>query len=126
VGAWTSKQAIVTKSSTEAELVGVTDGGIHAIWFLHFLIAQGYPSFAFVVFQDNTSVLALFKSEQGPSQRTKYLDIRYWWGAERARAGELVFLYKPTKEMIADVLTKPLVGALFIVLSDRMLGIWKK
>mmetsp|Transcript_3447 Transcript_3447/g.7174 ORF Transcript_3447/g.7174 Transcript_3447/m.7174 type:complete len:212 (+) Transcript_3447:32-667(+) len=42
VFARSAKQHIVTKSSTEAELVGCSDSGSQAIWTRDFLIAQGY------------------------------------------------------------------------------------
>ena len=60
VGAWTSKQKIVTKSSTEAEVVGLTDGLGHALWARHWMEAQGYTQEPTAVYQDN---------EGGPSNR---------------------------------------------------------
>lgn len=39
-----SKQKLVTKSSTEAELVGISDAIPQIIWFGHFLEAQGHPT----------------------------------------------------------------------------------
>jgi hypothetical protein len=32
VGAWSGKQKLVTKSSTEAEIVGLSDGLSHVLW----------------------------------------------------------------------------------------------
>ena len=37
-----SKQKIVTKSSSEAELVALSDNASHVIWARNFIIAQGY------------------------------------------------------------------------------------
>ena len=50
-----SKQKMNTRSSTEAELVAVDDVIAQILWTLRFLLAQGYPVEANVLFQDNTS-----------------------------------------------------------------------
>lgn len=42
VGAWSTKQKLNTKSSTEAEIVGLSDGLSHVIWMRELLLAQGY------------------------------------------------------------------------------------
>jgi hypothetical protein len=36
--------------------------------------------------------------------------------------GEFVVAYVPTKEMLADIFTKPLQGNLFRTLRDRLIG----
>ena len=79
VGAWTSRQNIVTKSSTEAELVGLTDGSGHGIWARNWLIRQGFSPFTLVIYQDNQSVIALTACDGGPSQRTKHIGIKYFY-----------------------------------------------
>ena len=38
-----SKQKLATKSSTEAELVGISDALPQIIWFKHFIEARGDP-----------------------------------------------------------------------------------
>jgi hypothetical protein len=49
--------------------------------------------------------------------------IRYFWVKDRKDAGELDLQYKSTKDMVADVNTKPLQGALFVKFRDALLGI---
>ena len=54
-----SKQKMNTRSSTEAELVAVDDVIAQILWTLRFLLAQGYPVEANVLFQDNNSAIKL-------------------------------------------------------------------
>ncbi len=48
-----SKQKIVTKSSTEAELVGLSDSLGQVIWSRDYLVGQVYTMRPADVFQDN-------------------------------------------------------------------------
>ena len=57
------KQGLTTKSSTEAELVGVSDALTQVIWTREFLLAQGYNLGPAVVKQDNQSTMVLAKRE---------------------------------------------------------------
>lgn len=54
-----SKQQIVCKSSTEAELVGLSDSANQGIYPRNFLTLQGCNMAPVTVFQDNTSRMAL-------------------------------------------------------------------
>jgi hypothetical protein len=56
------KQCINTKSSTEAELVGVDDSMPLVIWTRNFLEAQGFKVQDNVIFQDNQSAILLEKN----------------------------------------------------------------
>ena len=67
-----SKQLIVTKSSTEAELVGLSDSANQAIHIREFLIGQGYPMGPIIVYQDNQSCMALVERGRSGAERTRH------------------------------------------------------
>jgi hypothetical protein len=52
--------------------------------------------------------------------------VRFFWISELIKFGELVLSYLPTGEMIADILTKPLMGSTFRYLRRKLLGISNK
>jgi hypothetical protein len=54
-----SKQRIVTKSSAEAELVGLSDQASHIIGCREFLIGQGYDMPPCTIYQENKSTIAI-------------------------------------------------------------------
>jgi hypothetical protein len=54
-----SKQTIVTKSSTEAELVGLSDVASQGLFLRSFLTLQGYSMGEVTIYQDNLSYMAL-------------------------------------------------------------------
>ena len=58
------KQKLNTKSSTEAELVGVDDLMPQILWMRYFLEAQGMKVSDNVVYQDNQSAMKLEKMEE--------------------------------------------------------------
>ena len=118
-----SKQKIVSKSSTEAELVAVSDGLSEVIWARNFLLSQGVQLGPAVVYQDNMSTMALMEKGRSTSSRTKHINIRYFFVKDRVEAGEVVIKYAPTEEMLADILTKPLQGELFRKLRQALLNL---
>ena len=117
-----TKQKIVTKSSTEAELVAESDFASEAMASRDFLAAQGEFTDAAVIFQDNMSTIAMLDNGYSKSDRTRHINIRYFWTKERVDMGELSIVYLPTDEMIADILTKPLQGDKFIKLRSLLLN----
>jgi hypothetical protein len=124
VYATSTRQKIVTRSSTEAELVGVHDVLPQILWTKHFLDAQGHKMQPSIVFQDNQSAMLLEKNGQASSgKRTRHIDIRYFFAHDRIQNDEIRVEYCPTGEMLADFFTKPLQGSLFIKLRNRILNI---
>jgi hypothetical protein len=119
-----SKQKIVTKSSTEAELVAFSDMCSNVIWCRDFLTNQGYNMPPARVYQDNQSAIALEEKGTSSSERTRHVHIRHFWVRDRIESGDIQVAYLPTDLMIADILTKPLQGDKFIEMRNQLLN-WK-
>jgi hypothetical protein len=109
------KQPITAKSSTEAELIAFSDVSSELISLRSFAIAQGYPTQAAIVYQDNKSTMKLVENGGPCSKRTKHIDIRHFWMAEQVAKGIIVVEHCSTLLMWANLLTKPLEGAQFLV-----------
>jgi hypothetical protein len=118
-----TKQKIVTKSSTEAELVAVSDFSGQFLEKRNFLAAQGYGVPPVTLGQDNMSTIQLLQNGRTSSERTRHINIRYFFLKDRMKAEELVVVHVPTLDMVADILTKPLQGELFRKLRAALLGI---
>jgi hypothetical protein len=119
-----TKQKLVTLSSTEAEVVGVSDAVTHIIWTDDWLKYQGYFHGAEIsevhtviptvdLMQDNMSAITLLSKGKGRQSRLRHVHIRHFFIKDRIASGDVVVHYCPTTEMIADVLTKPLSRVLF-------------
>lgn len=108
-----TKQKLVAKSSTEGELIGVSDYSGEILETRNFLISQGYEMGEATLFQDNLSTIAMIKNGRPTSDRSRHVNIRFFYIKDRVDSGEISVQYKPTADMIADILTKPLQGALF-------------
>jgi hypothetical protein len=119
-----SKQKINTKSSTEAELVGASDFLPQTIWTTNFIEAQGYVVNNSDFYQDNTSAMRMERNgRQSAGQRSRHINIRYFFIKDRIANGEINLIHCPTAKMIADYFTKPLQGSLFVKFRDLVLGI---
>jgi len=127
-----TKQKINTKSSTEAEIVGVDDIMNIQIWTRYYLDAQAKHSGSTtsqqrdILHQDNTSSIRLEKNGKASStKRTRHIDIRYSFVTDRLKASgsRLDIQHCPTEEMSADILTKPLQGNLSREHRDTIMGV---
>jgi hypothetical protein len=112
----------VTKSSTEAELVALSDSASQGLHLRQFVIAQGYTCGPVTLYQDNMSTMALVERGRSAGERTRHIDIRYFWVKERVDSGEAIVRHLGTKDMYANLLTKPLQGAQFVSERDAMSG----
>ena len=107
------KQQIVTKSSTEAELVALSDSSNQALHVRNFIIGQGHSCAPVTIYQDNMSCMALIDRGRSATERTRHISIRYFWLKERVDMGEAKVVHLGTKDMYANMLTKPLQGGQF-------------
>ena len=67
-----SKQLIVTKSSTEAKLVALSDSANQGIYVRSFLIAQGYRMGPLIIYRDTQSYMALVEHGRSGAERTRH------------------------------------------------------
>ena len=107
------KQKIVTKSSTEAELVATSDSCNTPFQVRRFLIAQGHECGPVILYQDNLSCMHLLAKGKASSERSRHIAIRYFWIKERVDEGEIKIEHLATELMPANILTKPLQGEQF-------------
>jgi hypothetical protein len=102
-----SKQKIVTLSSTEAELVALTEGSNYVLWLRNVMsdlqLTDRGPT---VVYQDNMSTLALVRNDKTKQQRTRHLNVKYFAIRERVRERYINLIHLNGSDMIADILTK--------------------
>ncbi len=85
-----TRQKIDTKSSAEAELVGVNDVMPHVLWTRYFLEAQGYGVRESIMYQDNKSTILLAENGKASSgRRTRHINIRYFFVKDRIASGEV-------------------------------------
>jgi hypothetical protein len=84
-----ARQQIVTKSSTEAEFVALSDSASQGLHTRSSIMAQGY--LWVIIFQDNMrSCMALVARGWSAAERTCHIDIRYFWVKKRVERGEAI------------------------------------
>jgi hypothetical protein len=117
------KQKLNTCSSTEAELVGDDDMSPMIFWTKLFMEAQGYPIERNILYQDNKSTMLLLNNgKKSSTQRTRALNIRYFYLTDQIEKGNLEVVYCPTDNMVADYHSKPLQGKLFDKFRQQLMG----
>ena len=119
-----SKQKINTRSSTEAEVVGVNDAMTMILWTRLFLEEQGVIVKDNIIQQDNQSSILLEKNgKESSGKQTRHMEIRYFFVTDAIKRGMARIDYCPTELMHADFFTKPLQGQLFRAHRAMILGL---
>ena len=116
------KQKIVVKSSTESELVTLSDATSITAGHLNFLSSLGLQFSPAIMYQDNMSTMRLAHNGRSNSDRTKHIRLRYFFIKQYLDSGEFELVHCPTDIMIADILTKPLHGETFKRIRAMLLG----
>jgi low affinity Fe/Cu permease len=117
-----SKQKIMTKDSTEAELVGLTDMLKHVMKCHEFMVGQGLQMKVPELHQDNTSTI-IIATKGSKVWRNKYMKVREAMVKEMVNDGDVAVRHTRTEDMVADVLTKAMRGWLFKKFSRLIRGI---
>uniref|UniRef100_A0A0A9BDA3 Uncharacterized protein n=1 Tax=Arundo donax TaxID=35708 RepID=A0A0A9BDA3_ARUDO len=111
---WSSKrQAVVSRSSAEAEYRGVANVAAECSWLRH-LLGELHVSIdkATLVYCDNVSAVYLTANPVHHG-RTKHVELDVHFVRDKVALGELRVAHVPTRHQLADVMTKGLPTALF-------------
>ena len=113
---------IVTKDSTEAELVALSDL-IHIVEQCdEFMREQGKNDMKIpIVLQDNMSTISLV-TKGGGKPRNKHLRVRQHLIKDKVKEKMINIMHTPTTRMLADCMTKPVQGELFRCMIDQIMG----
>ena len=119
----TTKQKIPTKSSTESEHKGASDEAGVPLWVNELIRSLGMVPACVVLREDNTAAIMLHNNGRSNSVRTRHIKIREFWLKYHIDANELKFVWVNGNDQLADALSKPLVGGLFIRHFDAIHGV---
>ena len=110
VVSWISKkQPTVALSSMEVEYMSATLAAKHTLWLSNLFSFLGFPqSEPAYLYLDNKSAIDLAENSSQFHPRSKHIDIRYHFIAEKVKSGAIKVMWCPTDSMTADILTKPL------------------
>ena len=116
----TQLQRIITTSTFEAELVATFEAAKEVL-FLRKLLREfnidcTEPT---IIKVDNQAVIEVTKNAK-QHHRTKHLDVKVYKLREWIANGDLQLRYISTKENVADVFTKPLIGKQFEYLKSKL------
>ena len=118
-----TKQKLNTKSSTEAELVGVSEYLPYHIWLINFLKHQGYDVKEKLLFQDDESTIRMeVNGRNSCTGNSRHVDIRFFFVHDRVKSGDIKVVYCPTDKMVADFFKKPLQGSIFMKFRNSVMG----
>ena len=104
---WKSrKQQIVALSTCEAEYIALTAAVQEVMYLSHLVKSIGvtYDQLP-IIYEDNQGTIALANNPT-KHQRSKHIDVRYHFIRSEVNKG-FDLKYCPTKEMLADIMTKP-------------------
>ena len=119
-----NKQKVNSRSSTESELFGVDDKIAKVLWTKRFLEWQDFEVKLNIIYQDNTSSIKLEENgKESSGKRTRHFDIKYFYVTDLVGRDEVKIEYCSTDEMIADYMTKPLVGGKFKLFRDLIMNL---
>jgi hypothetical protein len=105
-----SKQPTFTTSTTEAELLGLTEAGKQLQWWQRLLKNVGLQlSHKITIDCDNERTVALIQGDNAVfDTKLRHVDIHWNWVRQEVQAGRITVRWVPTDKMVADGLTKVL------------------
>jgi len=116
------KQKEVAGSSCVAELIAGYKLMPPLLQLKRTLEELGFPQKPIPVYQDNRSTILLSYRGEGTVQRTKHINLRYFYVKHLLDTDVIDIIYRETKKMTSDILSKPLVGQLFFSGRTKLLG----
>ena len=105
---WASKkQALVTCSSMDSELIAGSFESVEGIWLIQLGRDFKHDFIPIPLFTNNQSFISYSQNNLG-STRTKHIDIHCHYTRDQVVNGNIKLHYISTHENLADIFTKPL------------------
>ncbi|KAJ5908749.1 hypothetical protein N7495_001431 [Penicillium taxi] len=103
-----SKQKTVTTSTTEAELLGLSDAAKTLIWWKRILVHIGLEmEYEKITLDcDNQRTVDLLTKEGSFETKLRHVDIHRSWLRQEVQEGRIRIRWVPTTQMVADGFTK--------------------
>ena len=93
------KHKLNTRSSTEAELIGVNDASVMILWTKLFMEEQGDNVKRNILYQDNKSAILLeTNGRRSTGKRSRALNIRYVYITDQVEKENMTIEHCPTNE----------------------------
>jgi len=122
-----AKQRIVTKSSTEAELVAANEAAVVLMWCMNFLTDLGIKGVRpCKLHEDNQSTIHIIKGGLESIRRTRHMNVQQRFLSDMVIRGEMSVISTPTEEMVVDILTQPMRGPQLVKLRNLILNVRAK
>ena len=115
-------QKLNSKSSTESEIIAVSDGMNIPLWLAGFIAYQRHGKIPVRLEQDNQSCITLLTKGRSTAETTRFIEVRKFWISDYIRIGAVNIVYVPTEDMTSDYFTKPLQGTVFSKMVKKILG----
>jgi len=117
----TKKQSMVALSSTEAEYIGLAESVKDLLFVLNLLeflnVSIEKPV---TVWNDNQGAVKI-ANDLSSVARTRHISMKYFFVQDHVEKGDIVVRFKPTDEMLADMMTKALGRVKFHQLKKKIL-----
>ena len=114
------KQSIVALSSIEVEFITLTHAAKEALCLQHFITEVFQPlEFPIQIYSDNQFTITIAYGNQMHAH-TKHFDIRLYFHRDTIENKKITLEHLPTKQMVADILTKGLPSPHTQVLSQKI------
>ena len=119
--AWTStKQGIQALSTCEAEYIAATTA-VQTTQCLRRILSEInlLPPAPTPLYVDNQAAIAIAKNT-APTRKRKFIELRHHFLRAHIRRGSIKIMHVPSRDMLADLLTKPSEKAKFVPLNKRI------
>ena len=84
--------------------------------------AQGYKPHTILAKDNESEIRMLINGKASCTSNSKHVAIKYFWCTDRIKKGKISVHHCPTEQMLADYMSKPLQGKLFILFRHVLMG----
>jgi hypothetical protein len=100
------RQKLVTRSTTESEIVALDDSEPSAMLVENACAIMGIKLKPTIIYEDNQSTITMIKNGASNAERTRHIDVKYFWLHEKIKLGKMILRYIKSEDNTADFFTK--------------------